>query len=230
MVVGCLLAVGVYFSLASVEDDRAHAVAPPANPAGASVSGTLGRTRIDNEEFSIRRAFIQLYGQYDPNLDGAFWRPKGAPRALAAWEAKPLFIRPLISRSFRQGDHARQVVVTYSLDVRNGDVVKQGTGCADCGSLIGAAVFERMDQGWRLISRHDFLTAAGSWGAPPKVSIAFRPAGGIELQFEKRNADPRDSGKRIYTVVLQERSAAAEMAGRDSVAGARKRADLKSGD
>ena len=207
---GLALAVGIYVSLGASRDERAPATA--ARVSGTpTVTGTLGTTKLDVGEFSMRHAFTALYGNYDPNLDGAFWTPRRAPAGLEEWNGRSLFIRPLISRAFREGGRARQIVVTNSLDVKNGDVVKQGTGCRTCGSLIGAVVFEKEGDVWKLISRHDFLTAAGSWGAPPKVSLTFQGTGAIELQFETRARDQREPEKRRYTIVLKQRNAPSDV-------------------
>ena len=209
IVFGCALAVGVYFTLSIAErappDKTTARRSAEAVTASKSASGTLGKTRPDADAFSIKRAFTQLYGNYDPNLDGAFWTATGAPRDLARWNDRPVFIRPLISRSFEEAGATRHVLVTNSLDVREGDVIKQGTGCRTCGSLIGAAVFQREGKDWELISRHDFLTAAGKFGAPPKVSIVFPNAGGIELQFQSLSDDERGPRMRSYAIVLKER-------------------------
>ena len=219
---GCALAVGVYLSLnlgktrpqgASFEQHRA---APR-----EFTSGTLGRTRANTEDFSVRRALTELYGNYDPNLDGAFWQVPAAPSAFSEWGNRPLFIRPLISRSFEEHGLARHVLVTNSLDVKRGEIVKQGTGCRLCRSLIGAAIFERRGHGWQLISRHDFLTAGGRWGAPPLVSIAFPAAGGVQLRFDGFATDSGERSATRYSIVLKERESskapAVPLAGRNDV-------------
>ena len=198
---GFLLCIAIYVSLSADRD------ASPATSAATPASGTLGTFHPNTGDFSVKHAFTALYGNYDPNLDGAFWKAAAAPKAFAEWNGRPLFIRPLISRGFADAGNTRHLLVTNSLDVRNGDVVKQGTGCRTCGSLIGAAIFERRPEGWKLISRHDFLTADGKWGAPPKVSVAFSGSGGIELQFEARRADAREGARPPYTIVLKERRA-----------------------
>jgi hypothetical protein len=204
---GCVLAAGIYWSLTRIDDPRrlANAGEPSGHRHGATVLGTLGKTAANADEFSVKQAFTRLYGNYDPNLDGAFWTATNAQRELAHWNGRALFLRPLISRPFNEDGNVRQLVVTNSLDVKNGDVVKQGTGCRVCESLIGAAIFERHDRDWKLISRHDFLTAGGTWGAPPKVSVSFPRAGEIALQFERRSGDPREWGKQSYAILLKER-------------------------
>jgi hypothetical protein len=209
VVLGFALAIGIYLSLKATEDERASATAArlSGTPSTAAVTGILGTTKLDTAAFSMKQAFTALYGDYDPNLDGAFWTARGAPAQLEQWNGRQLFIRPLIVRAFQEGAKPRQIVVTNSLDVKNGDVVKQGTGCRTCGSLIGAAVFEKQENEWKLISRHDFMTAAGSWGAPPKISLAFQRGGAIVLQFEMRATDQPEVEKRRYSIVLKERKA-----------------------
>jgi hypothetical protein len=207
VVLGFALAVGVYLSLSAAEDERASATA--ARLSGTPSTGALtgNKPKLNAGAFSMKQAFTTLYGAYDPNLDGAFWTARGAPAQLEHWNDRLLFIRPLISRGFQDAGKPRQIVVTNSLDVKNGDVVKQGTGCRTCGSLIGAAVFEKQENEWKLISRHDFMTAAGSWGAPPKISLAFQRGGAIVLHFEMRAADQPELEKRRYSIVLKERKA-----------------------
>ncbi|MGZ5121315.1 MAG: zinc ribbon domain-containing protein [Burkholderiales bacterium] len=204
---GCVLAAGIFWSLTRIDEPRGHADAGDlsGNRRGATALGTLGKTAANADEFSVKQAFTRLYGNYDPNLDGAFWTPTNAQREFVRWNGRALFLRPLISRAFYEDGNVRQLLVTNSLDVKNGDVVKQGTGCRVCESLIGAAIFERHDRDWKLISRHDFLIAGGSWGAPPKVSVSFPGAGEIALQFERRSADPREWGKQSYAILLKER-------------------------
>jgi hypothetical protein len=207
---GCLLAAVIFWSLTRIDDPRraADAGGLSGSKRAATASGTLGRTTANADEFSLKQAFTRLYGNYDPNLDGAFWTPTDAQREFAHWNGRALFLRPLISRAFSENGNVRQLLVTNSLEVKNGEVVKQGTGCRLCESLIGAAIFERQDRDWKLISRHDFLIAAGGWGAPPKVSVSFPGAGEIALRFERRSGDPREWEKQSYAIVLKERNRA----------------------
>jgi hypothetical protein len=211
-VLGCVLALGIYLSLTMGKSNLEHAAAERRHTSPREVaSGTLGRTRVNMEDFSVRRALTDLYGNYDPNLDGAFWRATSAPAAFTDWQDRALFIRPLISRSFEEHGLRRHVLVTNSLDVEDGEVVKQGTGCRTCGSLIGAAIFERSDHEWKLISRHDFLTAGGRWGAPPMVSIDFPVSGGVQLRFDDFAGDSR-RGAKTYSILLKERESSRALA------------------
>ncbi|HZN25934.1 MAG TPA: hypothetical protein VFB75_17040 [Burkholderiales bacterium] len=77
--------------------------------------------------------------------------------------------------------------------------MKQGAGCRNCKSLIGAALFERRGGEWQLVADHRFLSVDGVWGAPPAVSVAFRPGGGVELQITRVHGD---QVKQIASVVL----------------------------
>lgn len=174
-------------------------------PATNTITGTSTKTN-PAPAFSAQQALRALYGNYDPNLDGAFWTVSGASAPHAQWNGKPVFLRPLISRTFEQRGAVRHILVTNSLDVKDGLVVKQGAGCRTCPSLIGAAVFEKTASGWKLISRHDVLTADGAWGAPPKVSLQLGEPGGIELRFDRPAVDNRNPGGQ-YSIVLRERTA-----------------------
>jgi hypothetical protein len=206
-VAGCAVAAALYWSQRTIDGQTVEPSATASYRSPSATGGTLRKTARSPDEFSFKRAFTTLYNNYDPNLDGAFWTPTGGREKFAQWNGKTLFIRPLVTRSFREGTSIRQLLITNSLDVRNGDVVKQGTGCRACGSLIGAAIFEKQQSDWKLISRHDFLTADGSWGSPPRVSVSFPKRGEIVLDFEHRSADQREPRTRSYAIVLKERDA-----------------------
>ena len=162
--------------------------------------------RPEQGDFYTPRGLKQLYGNYDPNLDGAFWTVTGAPAAYTRWNGKQVFVRPLVSRPFGEAERARQILVTNTLEVKDGMIVKQGTGCRRCVSLIGAAIFEKAGDRWTVISRNDFVVADGAFGAPPRVSVEFPTAGAIELRFEKFSTEEGDSATRRYSVVIKERS------------------------
>jgi hypothetical protein len=205
-----LLAAGTFWMFTGPDADTKKA----ANTSKTTAKGTGAKPALaprpaDNlaatKGFSVKQAFEKLYGSYDPNLDGAFWTPKDAPKSLAAWNGRKLLIRPLVSKTFSEGDNLRHVIVTNSLDTKDGMVVKQGTGCRDCASLIGAAIFEKQRSEWKLISRHDFLTADGAFGAPPKVNVDFPSEGGIQLTFERSDLLDRGPDERSYSIVLRER-------------------------
>ena len=218
LALGCALGFAIYFSLSknanTPETPSSHSPSP--GRTAETASGTLGTTRLSSEDFPMKRAFIQLYGSYDPNLDGAFWKPRDTPIDFRRWEGKSVFVRPLISRPFEISGAARHLLVSNTLDVKDGEVVKQGTGCRACGSLIGAAIFEKHGPHWKLISRHDFLTVSGNWGAPPKVSVVFQSGGAIELQFENAS-ETRETAKKSYSIVLKERKDAISAVARPAV-------------
>lgn len=185
--------------------DEARPAAEKSAPASATRSAPTSSGSAAVPRFSTQQAFKALYGNYDPNLDGAFWTVSGAPKAFAQWNGRSVFLRPLISRTFEQRNVTRHILLTNSLDVKDGLVVKQGAGCRTCPSLIGASVFEKGPQGWTLISRHDFLAADGAWGAPPKVSLMLSGTGGIELQLDRPAIDQRTPARR-YSIVLRDRA------------------------
>lgn len=154
----------------------------------------------DAEDFSTRHALQGLYGGYDPHLDGALWRVSGAPGPWAEWNGRRVFIKPLISRSDEDG--TRHVIVTNSVEVRDGLVVKEGAGCRECKSLLGAALYERRDDAWVLVTEQRFLRVGGAWGAPPEVDIDFPGQGGVEVRIRNASGDGNRSRKNVQAIVL----------------------------
>jgi hypothetical protein len=192
VVAGAVLAAGVHWSLvrdeAAVKQAGARRIAAATGAAATTSQPAAPRPA----EFSARQALQGLYGNYDPVVDGAYWIVTGAPKQWREWNGKTVAIKPLISRSDEVA--ARHVLVTNSVEVEDGMVVTQGTGCRNCKSLLGAAVYQRRGNEWQLISEHRFLTVDGMWGAPPHVAVAFLDSGAVELRFS-RAKDTEPEGK-----------------------------------
>jgi hypothetical protein len=188
---GCTMGLAVYWS--SSRDERAASKASAERVAAiTSAPATASQTIPPGPvQFSARKALQGLYGNYDPVVDGAYWTVSDAPKQWPEWNGKTVAIRPLISRSDDSG--TRHVLVTNSVDVKDGMVVKQGAGCRTCKSLVGAALFERRGNEWQLVAEHRFLMVDGVWGAPPSVAVAFRPAGSVELQISRARGNEADA-------------------------------------
>jgi hypothetical protein len=196
---GCLLAAAIYWSLG--QDDAAADKAGARRVAAAiGARATSQPVLADSARLSARRALQGLYGNYDPVLDGAYWTITGAPKPLAGWNGKTVVIKPLISRS--DDTAARHVLVTHSVEVKNGMAVKQGAGCRNCKSLLGSALFERQGGEWKLVADHRFLAAEGVYGAPPTVAIAFPDAASVELRIDRAAAAPTEVRELGSVVVL----------------------------
>jgi hypothetical protein len=184
---GVVVAIAIYWSVS--RDDAlagkagAHRLAKSTGALATAQPATPAQP-----QFSARRALQGLYGNYDPVLDGAYWTVSGAPKGMAEWNGRAVVIKPLVSKSNETA--TRHVLVTHSLDVRNGIVVKQGTGCRNCRSLLGAALFERQGTEWKLVADHRFLGAEGVYGAPPTVAVGFIDKESVELRVDRASADP----------------------------------------
>lgn len=199
VLLGLVLAAGALWS-DSRDDVRARA---EAKGRVASAIGALPTTQtLDSESaaFSTRQALQGLYGGYDPHLDGAYWRVSGAPRSWSEWNGRHVFIKPLVSRSDESG--TRHVLVTNSVEVRDGLVVREGAGCPACKSLLGAALYERRDNAWVLVTEQRFLRVGGAWGAPPKVDVDFPGRGGVEVRIHNASTDKRRGRKNVQAIVL----------------------------
>lgn len=150
--------------------------------------------------FPTREALQGLYGSYDGQLDGVFWTVSGAPREWGEWNGKPVVIRPLVSRTDDSG--TRHVLVTNSVEVRDGLVVREGGACRSCKSLVGAALFERRGEIWALVTEHRFMKIGGAYGAPPKVTVDFPRDAGVEIRMENPPAEPDRTRNSVHAVIL----------------------------
>ncbi|HYC45020.1 MAG TPA: zinc ribbon domain-containing protein [Burkholderiales bacterium] len=176
---GLMLGLAIYWSAQHDEAQAAKAgadrIAAATGPLATSQPVAQGRL-----DFSARQALQGLYGNYDPHLDGSYWTVRDAPGTWAEWNGKPVLVKPLVSRTDDSG--MRHVLVTSTADVQNGMVVKQGTGCRGCKSMLGVALYERRGNQWQLVSHRPFASVGGAYGAPPQVAVAFPAKGGVELE------------------------------------------------
>lgn len=210
---GCVLAVAIYWSAAR-DDAAARKAGAERFAAATGARPTTSQPAMPGVlEFSAKQALQGLYGNYDPVLDGAFWTVQGAPKRWADWNGKAVVIRPLVSRTDESA--TRHVLVTHTVDMRNGMVVKQGVGCRNCKSLIGAALFERQGDQWKLVSDQRFLGVEGAFGAPPHIAVSFPAKSGVELRIEPSGLAQADEpspavvmnpGKKAKGVLTQPRS------------------------
>jgi hypothetical protein len=209
---GCVLAVAIYWSAAR-DDAAAEKAGAERLAAATGARPTTSQPAVPGvPEFSARQALQGLYGNYDPVLDGAFWTVEGAPKRWAEWNGKTVVVRPLVSRTDEAG--TRHVLVTHTVDMRNGMVVKQGAGCRNCKSLIGAALFQRQGDQWKLVSDQRFLGVEGAFGAPPHIAVSFPAKTGVELRIEPSSLARSDEpsppvvmapGKKVKGVLTQPR-------------------------
>jgi hypothetical protein len=199
VIFGAVVAIATYWS-ASRDDAVAKTQAANRMAVATGPLATTSQEASNAGAFSTRQALQSLYGAYDPHLDGVFWTVSGAPGEWAEWNGRPVFIKPLISRTDETG--TRHVLVTNSVEVRDGLVVKQGAACRECKSLLGAAFYERRGDEWVLVTEHRFMKIAGAWGAPPKVSVDFPRKAGVEVRIENAAAEPTRGRNSVHAVIL----------------------------
>ena len=195
---GCVLAVAIYFSAAH-DQAVAHRVGAERIVAATGARATSQPAPAGALQFSAKQALQGLYGNYDPVLDGSYWTVIGAPKRWNDWNGRAVLIRPLVSRSDDAG--TRHVLVTHTVEMQNGMVVKQGASCRTCKSLIGGALFERQGGEWKLVSDQRFLGVEGAFGTPPHVVVAFPEKAGVELRIEPSSLLEAEEG--APAVVLQ---------------------------
>jgi tetratricopeptide (TPR) repeat protein len=175
-------------------DEKVAVVEPPGLRGGFTVRAGV------TDPFPAEEALQKLYGEpYNRDLGGVIWIVAGAPGELADWNGRPVLVKTLISRSFNEGGFDRHALVTNSVAIRDGQVVGEGSDCAACRTLIGAALFARAGSEWRLIARNDFLAADGEYGAPPKITLNFLESGDVQLKLAAAQ-----NRRRSYVVALAE--------------------------
>lgn len=198
VITGCALAVGIIW--AKWQEDAAFAEAGARRVATAASPVPPASQPAGATGFPTRRALRGLYGNYDPAVDGAVWKVSGAPPRWRHWNGKTITVRPLLSRS--DDADTRHVLVTSSVEVDDGTGIRQGAGCRQCKTLLGAAVFERRANEWQLVSEHRFLTVAESGGEPPQVSAVFRDDGAVELRLRHTDRFAPSERETMATFVL----------------------------
>jgi hypothetical protein len=119
--------------------------------------------RIENREMNVARAMFMLFGNYNSVSNRAKWRFWDETDA----EYRPLEAIPVLSRSFREENVTKFILVT-------GFVPEGQTEFADChacGAKIGIAVFSQRGSSWKLELGEKDIGSYGSMGVPPQASL-----------------------------------------------------------
>lgn len=135
-------------------------------------------------ELTQAEAMNLVYGSYDPALQGTPWIVTNPPPKFSELNAQRLFVRPIAFMPFVQGGVMKQLLLTSTSRYGDtGEPLKAGDDCHACGVLIGATVFEKWPDGWRLETVEKFLVQDGSWGTPPQMQAEFEPDGALKIAF-----------------------------------------------
>jgi cell division protein FtsN len=131
---------------------------------------------IGASEFNDEYALQLLYGNYDQSKHGVLWTISQAPKEIEDWNNKTVLVVPLRTENFMDNGIEKKVFLTNTLDIEDGKVIATGEGCHACTSLVGAAIFEKTDGKWQLVSKNKFLSTGIGWGHPPDIKTNFYQA------------------------------------------------------
>lgn len=124
------------------------------------------RRRFDGD-FEASKALELGYGPFRPEWQAALWADPAPPPALrdaAGFGGGLALVRVLVSRLYHQGGETRQIVLTAATPLGS------RSDCRDCATLIGAMVFRREGEGWRLAQQYPYLGTLGHGLEPPELS------------------------------------------------------------
>lgn len=126
--------------------------------------------RIGKGEMSIARAMFVLYGNNNAATNRALWR--GEPESMDDIDAEPEYSSfeaiPIIGKPFVENNVSKFMLVTGS--VAEGEK-EFGDGCHACGVRIGAAVFAKQDNTWKLELGQKQIAIYGAFGAAPDADL-----------------------------------------------------------
>ena len=129
------------------------------NPAfGGIIEVTPTPKIIIQGEFDNGKALQQIYGNYNSEAKRSVWKPKQEELSKFRYydDIKSLQSRAVFSKSFQQGDRNRVFVVTKTAPPRD--------ECEDCVPVLGAALFTKVDDQWRLDEQAKAITRTGMNG------------------------------------------------------------------
>lgn len=124
------------------------------------------------EGLTLAEAMASVFGKYDRDLGGSFWRAEGLTGDAVVINGEEKFVQPHSTQRFLLRGRERVLLVTNTLDIEDGRIIRPGESCHACAVLVGMILFERgPGEGWRLVSANRAATRAGSWGRMPRATI-----------------------------------------------------------
>ena len=163
-------AIGVLVVLALVIANNADKHVSPASlptpPVSVSSPAPSGSPTKQPVRFQFDGAFVPdkalqaLYDNYDASHSQSVWQ-MNAPTAqgeFREWTGQGR-VSALQTEFFKEGNDERALFVTQTVPDNN-DTYE----CHACPVLLGAAVFYRSGNTWRILIRQDYLAVAGAWG------------------------------------------------------------------
>jgi hypothetical protein len=179
--------------------DKPAPEAPPARPATAepavrtkpairtkpavgekSEPPTSPQAPATHVPFKKDEALATLYGPLKKRGDARLWPlPDEVLEDWTMADAGPAKVDVLAVLPFREAGAERRYLVTKLVPL-----AEEPFDCHACLPGIGAALFTRAADGWRMDAGSPYITTLGAWGGAPEPSLRSLGAGPTALVFE----------------------------------------------
>ncbi|MBD9361744.1 hypothetical protein [Methylomonas fluvii] len=125
-------------------------------------------SRVIVGTFDDIKALELVYGPYHPELKGAYWTtinpPAGLNQSASEFSGKDGVVQIVFSEEYTEGKDTKHIIFTQT------QLTDGSNDCHPCGPLLGAIVFVRVGDKWRIESDNRYLDIMGVYGAPPELS------------------------------------------------------------
>jgi hypothetical protein len=128
------------------------------SPAFGGIEPTGTPKLIIQGEWDNGKALEKMYGTYNAEAKRSVWKPQKEELSKFNYydSVTDLASRAIFSRQFKQGERERVFVVTKTAPARG--------ACDDCVPVLGAAVFSKVDDEWKLDTQSKAITRTGQHG------------------------------------------------------------------
>lgn len=123
--------------------------------------------RLEQPAMNVARAMFMLYGNYNPASRRARWRGAAGWAEEGDAEDRPFEAIPVFSKSFREGNADKFILVTGSV----AEGAEDFGDCHACGTKIGVAVFHQQGGVWKLEVGQKDVGTYGAFGTPPTPAL-----------------------------------------------------------
>jgi len=118
--------------------------------------------------FDDIKALELVYGPYHPELKAAYWTninpPANLSQSASDFSGKDGIVKIVFSEEYQQGNDTKHIVFTQT------QLTDGSNDCHPCGPLLGAIIFVRVGDKWRIESDNRYLDVMGVYGAPPELN------------------------------------------------------------
>ena len=115
--------------------------------------------------FDDIKALEILYGPYLPEAKSALWQNIAPPKNMDILEKNDGLVRTFLSKDFTENGVEKHLQLTATKPN-----IPDGYDCHACAPLVGAAIFVKIGDKWRVEAHYPYLGILGHSGQPPKMS------------------------------------------------------------